>query len=293
VIKISDLIKEDDTRRIKDVLRDIDSDLSVLKFNVGSIPVKCFLDTSDISVNNNLQFMIDIYLKMDEQIPSNIFLEIFKHLYDGCIKHGLHKFEEGEFGSSYIGFHSTDIKIGDTAQFSLRLSQILPPTIKQKIETRIPLWNIFGKNHLKSSSDPSYDNINSAIKSQIEQKLVIPPNVLPKFSESFKQYRIKLIKKAKAIYRALSKNKIDGIPYELNPLKDSDIFLRTNEYDIVDKNKNINPTTFVIEVLSDFKSFNGKSIDDIRKDRTEYDKFYQKKQSLAKVFEKFGIVFIP
>jgi hypothetical protein len=289
-----------------DTLLKIANDTKLLNFKTSDDTVVVLMSSSSDRNKGNLRFFTDIKLDSGKQISGTLFLEIFKHVYDGCIKHGLHKFSDEVMGNSKISLSTIEIRSGrDTnGEVSIKLNEIIPDTVYGNITFEFGIFDLFGSISFKESlsltdlsgkkdTTPSYDNLNARVQAALQRSLFIPDNVLPKFPENFEEERQKLIKRGKSIYLALSKGTYNGKPYTLGRLRFVYLYStdRLNNYhdEAIDKKTNTIKPNFDISCFGDIDTYDGQSAHVLAEEN--WDEYYKLKQHVQKVFKKYGISF--
>ena len=320
MLNMYDILREDEENKkeqpvdpnqekydFEDILIDIDRDTKLTKFNTSDGSFVESAVSSSSREKGSLRFLLEIYLKEGQQISDSVFLETFKHLYNGCVRHGIHKFSDETFGNQVFMLSSIEIKSGTSrltdGQFNMNLREIISREVLDRIEHQFRLVDLFGSNAYKESlsltdlskekdTTPSYDNLNSRVKSEVENLLLLAPGVLPKFPENFEQERQRLIKRGKAIYLALSKGTFEGKPYKLQPVRFIYLYSvdRWEEAsDMVDKETNTIRPNFDVTCFGDIDTYDGKSARDLSIENWEF--YYKLKQHVQKTFKKVGASF--
>lgn len=256
----------------------------------------------------NLRFLTDVSIEPGKQINNEVFLEIFKRVYDGCIEYGLHKFSDEVMGNdSKFGLAAIEIKSGKRygdGEYSFYLKEIIPTGVYESITFEFPIVDLFGSSAFKESlsltdlagrkdTTPSYDNLNSRVQAAVQRSLLIPNNVLPKFPENFEEQRQKYIKRGKAIYFALSKGTFNDKPYTLGPIRWVHLYSvdRNSDYndEAIDKQTNTIRPNFEITCFGDIDTYDGKSARELSD--YNWDEYYKLKQHIQKQFKKYDISF--
>lgn len=294
----------------EDMLTTIEKDRSdkFSKFKTSDGTTAYVMGSSSYRERGHLRFLTEIYLEEGKQINNEVFLEIFKHVYDGCIEYGLHKFSDEAMGDSKFSLASIEVKSGklsSNGNFSLHLREILPTGVYESITFEFPIVDLFGSSAFKESlsltdlagqkdTTPSYNNLNSRTQASVQRSLLIPNNVLPKFPENFEEQRQKSIKRGRAIYLALSKGTYNDKTYVLEPIRTILLFSvdRYEEYhdEAIDKQTNTIRPNFDIACFGGIATYDGKSAYELSSDN--WDEYYKLKQHIQKQFSKYGATFV-
>jgi hypothetical protein len=294
----------------EDMLTTIEKDRSskFSKFKTSDGTDVHIIGSTTYRERGHLRFLTEISLEEGKQINNEVFLEIFKHVYDGCIEYGLHKFSDEAMGDSKFSLASIEVKSGkpfSSGEVSLHLREILPTGVYESITFEFPIVDLFGSSAFKESlsltdlagrkdTTPSYDNLNSRAQASVQRSLLIPNNVLPKFPENFEEQRQKLVKRGKAIYLALSKGTYNDKTYVLSPIRFIHLYSvdRHEEYhdEAIDKQTNTIRPNFDIACFGDIATYDGKSAYELSSNN--WDEYYKLKQHIQKQFKKYGVSFV-
>lgn len=293
----------------EDMLTTIEKDrngkYSIFKTSDGS--TAHIIGSTSYRERGHLRFLTEVSIEAGKQINGEVFLEIFKHVYDRCIEYGLHKFSDEVMGDSKFSLASIEIKSGkpfSNGEVSMNLKEIIPTGVYESITFEFPIVELFGSSAFKESlsltdlasqknTTPSYDNLNSRVQAAVQRSLLIPNNVLPKFPENFEEQRQKLVKRGKSIYQALSRGTFNNKVYTLGPIRFVLLYSidRHEEYhdEAIDKQTNTIRPNFDISCFGDITTYDGKSAWELS--NNNWDEYYKLKQHVQRQFKRYGASF--
>jgi hypothetical protein len=294
MMKMYDLLMEDEepSKSIDGII----SEILRSRFRFMKTPNGTEVDMILRSELNHIEISLDILLKPNEQLDREIFLDIFKYVYDIFIKHGIHKLSDDEMEEGYFRLLNIDVKY-DEWNYRTSTYAILPDSVDKNIRSEHHLVDLFGSEafdkSLPDNVTPSYDDLRASKQAELQTKLLIPNNVLPKFPENFGDLLGRFKKKSKSLYFALSKGTYNGKKYTLKPEPYFINIQQSNPYSYHDDNINKQTNTikpiFIISFFSNLDTYDGKQINAHDFSTKNWNEYRGLLKHINDMFYKYGL----
>jgi hypothetical protein len=285
----------------------ISKDFSSLDFRIENAEAKCAISSSS-SHEGNLRILPDFRLDGGAQISPTCMFDIFVHIYNLGIKHGLHLFTNEAIGNGKMSMSMPDVdypiegfRTYDNGSFNFNLREVIPSQVAKTLMTELDMKFLFGHGQtiqenifdVPKQEVKSFNDLNSFQRQAIRNTLVIPENLIAKFSDNFDEERLRSVKRGKVILKALSKGMYKGKPYVLRMGMGNGIYLySTSKYDynpatLIDPRTNTIIPDYSISLTASFESYDGKPLTAT----DDWDLYREIKDHLKKQFAKYEIDF--
>lgn len=291
----------------QDTIFKMSKDYSSQDFRIENGEARCAVSSSSAQ-ENNLRILPDIRLDGGAQISPTCIFDIFVHMYNLSIKHGLHLFTNEAISNGKMTIAMPDIdypikgfKTYDNGSFNFNLREVIPNQVAQTLARQFDMKYLFGHGEtieenifdVPKQEVKSFNDLNGFQRQAIRNTLVIPENLIAKFSDKFDEERLRAVKRGKAILKALSKGMYKGKPYVLRMGTSNGIYLySTTKYDynpatLIDPQTNSIIPEYGISVSASFESYDGKPLTATE----DWDLYKELKDYLKKQFARYEIDF--
>lgn len=300
--------KYDDRFEFELDLDKVDRDSEFHRFEKDNIQFRLAGSTSE-KANGNIRVLPDVYIENNSQISPYIMYDIFVHVYNICIKNGLHLYSNEAIGTSTLQLYIPDIemkygnKTYENGSFLFSLREMLPQEVIDSLHTKFDMIHLFGHGktpeynifNVPKQEVKSFEDLNSNKKQSIRNTLIIPYDVIPTFANDFNVYRERAIKRGKSILMALSKGTFEGKPYVLDTRNPNIYLWSANKYDSDNAQSSVDKETF--KVRPDFSisingrilTYDGQSADELSS--KNWDEYYKLLQFVKEKFKRYNINF--
>lgn len=301
---------------VEDVLTSLDKDQVFLDSLVlpGDIKIRPVLSTSAIS-QKRIKILSDIMVPWGQNVPDDVLIKIFEHFANRAIANGMlqvnfepladvHKWDI-EISLPDVTYYNPNEKfLFHDGMFEISASEFYEVwpwnlTIRVSKVFGSIISKIWGDEIIKNKRirDYTYDDVQADKKRFVYDTLKLNDSMIPKFPDNFEENLIRVVNKARKIYKLLSKGTYNGKPYQMGNLRM--VFLRQygyfedERYDSkrigIDKKTNTVIPNFTPVVYGDLDMYDGRESYDLI--HNDYDTYREVKKYLEGRFNHFGIVF--